>query len=185
MVCHPTLQVPRSTSVAFPFPRRLTLPASLRLALAVIVPAMTLLALLVALTLSALPAHAAGSIWYVAPGRVDLDCTQSKPCGSIQTAVGLVHDGDEIRVAAGIYTDVHAVGALTQVVYLSKSLTLRGGYAYTSSADYDWTTSLLLNRPTILDAQGKGRVIYIAANVTATVEGFNVTNGSWDQGGGI
>jgi len=163
--------------------------ASARLTWAAILPPMLLLFVLIWLGRTSGAASAQGVIWYVAPGGAGTSCTQAAPCGNIQVVADLASDGDEIRVAQGTYTDwnTRSVGSdvVTQTVFLSKSLTLRGGYAYTSSTDYDWTTSLPLIRSAILDAQGKGRVIYIANNVAATVEGLTVTNGSSDQGGGI
>ena len=70
--------------------------------------------------------------------------TQLDPYCRIQTAVNAADDGDEIRVAAGYYSDSETVSFLlygdpythTQVVLITKTLTLRGGY----SAD-TWDTS--------------------------------------------
>ncbi|MGD9098926.1 MAG: hypothetical protein PVF45_00500, partial [Anaerolineae bacterium] len=59
---------------------------------------------------------------------------------SIQKAVKAANSGDVIKVAAGVYTDVQgrpvpvgypsppADGLVTQIVYISKSVTIRGGY---------------------------------------------------------
>ncbi len=160
------------------FPRSAAASARARLTLAAILPPMLVLFVLILLGRMSGAASAQGAIWYVAPGGGGTSCTQAAPCGSIQTAVDLASDGDEVRVAAGIYTDVHTVGSVTQTVYLSKSLTLRGGYALT-----DWVQSFPLTRPTILDPGGAGRVIYIADTV-ATIEGFIIRRGSASNGGG-
>ena len=89
------------------------------------------------------------TIRYVAPAPVGSDsgndCADSSaPCATVQHAVDVAGVGDEIRVATGVYTDVHArpradivsTGVVTQVVYISKTVTVRGGYTTT-----DWSTS--------------------------------------------
>jgi hypothetical protein len=93
------------------------------------------------------------------------------------------HGGEEIRVAAGDYTGVQARGGITQVVYISKTLTTRGGYTATN-----WTTPDPDANLTTLDAQGLGRVIYIPNTLTVTLEGLQIVNGasaSGDDGGGV
>jgi hypothetical protein len=81
--------------------------------------------------------------------------------------------GDEIRVATGVYTGVQVRSAMTQVLYINKSVTIRGGYATTN-----WTTSYPITQPTILDAQRQARVVYITGNVTPTLDGLIVTHGN-------
>jgi parallel beta-helix repeat protein len=124
------------------------------------------------------------------------------PCHTtIQEAVDAASPGDVILVATGVYTDVHgllappgypappASGVITQVVYISKTVTIRGGYttAFTDPPDPE-------ANPTTLDAQGQGRVLYITGNISPTIEGLHITNGDatglgsvWgtDTGGGV
>ena len=49
---------------------------------------------------------------------------------SVQTAVSTAVNHNEIWVAAGYYTDVHTTtnGYWSQVLFITKSLTIRGGY---------------------------------------------------------
>jgi uncharacterized repeat protein (TIGR01451 family) len=92
---------------------------------------------------------------------------------TVQGAVDGASAGDEIRVATGVYTGVSARAGVTQVVYISKSVTVRGGYTTT-----DWSVPNPMSSPTTLDAEGQGRVLYIAAGVSPTVEGLRITGGS-------
>jgi len=121
-------------------------------------------------------------ILYVAPGG---NCGGATPCfATIQAAVDAVSAGDEIRVAAGTYTGPQTVTitqwdypyTYTQVVIITKSLTLRGGYS-----TGNWTTSNPVANPTIIDAQRQGRGISIVGDVrqTVTVEGFTITGGDY------
>ena len=108
------------------------------------------------------------------------------PCATVQHAVDVANPGDEIRVASGVYTGVSARSNITQMVFLSKTVDIRGGYVPTN-----WLTSYPVTQTTTLDAQGKGRVFYVPS--TATIEGLRITGGNatrlggaWgDAGGGI
>jgi hypothetical protein len=97
----------------------------------------------------------------------------SLPCRTVQVAVDVAGSGDEIRVATGVYTGVQVRSAMTQVLYINKSVTIRGGYTTTN-----WTTSYPITQPTVLDAQRQGRVVYISGNVTPTLDGLVVTGGN-------
>lgn len=101
----------------------------------------------------------------------------------IQSAIYAVLEGEEIRIAGGIYTNVHQRAGITQVIYIDKDVTLRGGYSS------DLKTNSLSDNPTILDAQGRGRVIYATGGVSITLENLNITGGDATafsgEGGGI
>ncbi len=95
-------------------------------------------------------------------------CTYS----SIQAAVDAARAGDIIKVARGIYMDIHVRDAITQVVYISKTVTIRGGYD-----SGNWDTPNGTANPTTLDARGLGRAIYIIGYITPTIEGLRITGG--------
>jgi hypothetical protein len=92
---------------------------------------------------------------------------------TIQAAVDAAGDGDIIKIAAGHYTQRNTYDGLAQVVYLKKTVTLRGGYTTTN-----WAVSDPAAYPTILDAQGQGRVIYITGNISPTLQGLFITGGN-------
>jgi len=105
---------------------------------------------------------------------------------SVQAAVEAAGGGETIRVATGLYTDVHQRGGVTQLVYVDRTLTLRGGYSPDFSA---WDATVY---PTILDAAQQGRVFYLTGNISVTIEGFEITGGTAPatqgnehQGGGL
>jgi parallel beta-helix repeat protein len=115
------------------------------------------------------------------------------PCQTIQYAVDLAHEGDEIHVAAGDYTGAHSrpvpegypyppvSGYILQTVYITKTITIRGGY----TIDFIDPPDPQIN-PTTLDAQDSGRVMVIAGNISPTIEGLRLTGGdSAGLGGGI
>jgi uncharacterized repeat protein (TIGR01451 family) len=129
------------------------------------------------------------------------DCgTSVSPCATIQHAVDVAAPGDEIRVATGVYTGVQGrpappgypsppdSGIVNQVVYISKTVTIRGGY--TSANDFADPPDPEAN-PTTLDALEQGRVLFIAGafapggGISPTIEGLQITGGSdaWLGGG--
>ena len=114
------------------------------------------------------------------------------PCQTVQYGVDQALQGEEIRVAAGNYTDIHnrpvpagypnqpASGLIIQVVYISKTVTIRGGYTTA-----DWNTSDPEANHTTLDAQGQGRVLVIAGTISPMVEGLRITDGDAAGLGGL
>jgi uncharacterized repeat protein (TIGR01451 family) len=147
------------------------------------------------LLLSSNSARAQDSVRYVATTGVDSGgCTDpGTACRTVQYAVDVANDDDVIKVGTGLYTDVHlrppplgypnppGSGVVTQTVYLTKSLTIRGGY---NAPDYADPPDPEAN-PTTLDAQGQGRVLLIAGTISPTVEGLRITGGEAPALGGI
>lgn len=112
--------------------------------------------------------------------------TQGSPYCRIQDAVDAANDNYEIRVAAGNYTGVQTVPVqqwegehtYTQVVIITKSLTLQGGYTPSN-----WYTPDPAANLTVIDAQQQGRGISIvgttAVHPFVTVDGFTITGGDY------
>ncbi|MFL7795225.1 MAG: right-handed parallel beta-helix repeat-containing protein [Anaerolineae bacterium] len=106
------------------------------------------------------------------------------PCDytSVQAAVDAAGEGDVIKVASGTYTDFSIRAETTQAVYISKTVTIRGGYTTTNGfADPPNPEA----NPTALDAQQKGRVFYVAEGASPTLEGLRITGGDATAAGGI
>jgi uncharacterized repeat protein (TIGR01451 family) len=122
----------------------------------------------------------AGTIRYVKPdGATGGKCsTPETACRTVQYAVDVAYAGDEIRVASGTYTDLNAYTpgpfqTITQVVHIRKNVTIRGGYT-----PANWGTPNPADNPTVLDARGRGRVIYIEGGIAPTIEGLWITGGA-------
>ncbi len=100
---------------------------------------------------------------------------------AIQGAVDAAASGDTVKVA-GTCAGVQTRTGITQTVYISKSLTMRGGYTTTN-----WTTSDPVANPTVLDAKQGGRVVYLTggSGINVTLENLTVRGGSDATGGGI
>lgn len=103
------------------------------------------------------------------------------PCYlTVQAALDAAGAGDVIKVAAGTYTTLNNYGGENQIAYISKTITLRGGYtsAFTEPPDPK-------ANPTILNANGQGRGLYITGAISPTVQGLQITGGNAFNGGGI
>lgn len=117
---------------------------------------------------------------YVAPGGACLGPTPCYP--TIQAAVDASQLGDVIRIAAGTYSDMHSRAGSSQVVHITKSITLRGGFSVANG--FAWPPHPDTNR-TILDAKGQGRVI-VVQGAGPTLEGLVITGGAgYFSGGGL
>jgi hypothetical protein len=134
-------------------------------------------------------ARAENDVRYVAPKGTDNSnpCADSDaPCATLQHAVDVANPGDEIRVASGIYMGVQARAGMTQVIYISKTVAIRGGYTTTN-----WITSDPVNNPTTFDAQSQGRVFFITGDPSAgpgqaispTLEELGITGGNASASG--
>jgi parallel beta-helix repeat protein/predicted outer membrane repeat protein len=110
---------------------------------------------------------------------------------SVQAAVDAATGGEVIKIATGVYTGVQVRPAssgypgspvITQVVYISAPLVIRGGY--TTANGFSDPPDPVAN-PSVLDAQYAGRVVYVAEDVTVTLEGLALVHGDASgQGGG-
>jgi parallel beta-helix repeat protein len=100
----------------------------------------------------------------------------------VQYAVDRATAGDEVLVATGVYTGVQARAGISQVVYISKTVAVRGGYRPDFGA---WDPEIY---STTVDAEDQGRVIFASGpGITLTLEGLRLTGGTAmgpNEGGG-
>jgi len=149
-------------------------------------------------------AGAPDSTRYVAATGSDLGiCTNpGNPCRTLQYALDAADEGDVIKISGGVYADLHHRPApsaypgssmITQVAYISKTVSILGGYA-----PEDWSTADPDTYPTILDGGGQGRVLFVTGDALAAdilIEGLRLVSGNaaglggdplgYDAGGGI
>ena len=153
-----------------------------------------LLASLLWLSGQASPVLAEAGTRHVAiSGEDKPDCSDpADPCRTVQYAVDAASPQGLIKVAAGVYTGVNNYGGLAQVLHISQTVTVRGGY--TTTGDYAGPPDPEANETT-LDAEGQGGGVYITGTISPTLEGLRITGGdatglgggegAWDAGGGV
>ena len=138
------------------------------------------------------PARAAGPTCTVCSSGCDYTNVQAAVddagCTEIKVAEGTFTGVQGRSVPAGYFT-YPASGLITQVVYISRTVAVRGGYTTTN-----WTTPYPLTQPTTLDAGGLGRAMVVAGKISPNIEGLGLTHGDaaglggdpeGDAGGGV
>ncbi len=97
------------------------------------------------------------------------------PLGSIQTAINLASDGDEIWVAGGVYHEQ---------IFMASGVSIYGGFRGNESSleERDWIVN-----ETIIDANGlNNRVITATGTENIVLDGLSITGGNTeDRGGGV
>ncbi|HDQ72496.1 MAG TPA: right-handed parallel beta-helix repeat-containing protein [Chloroflexi bacterium] len=117
------------------------------------------------LRLPVAPVRADPGIYYVRAGA-DGDCLSTEtPCGSIQQAIALSGPGpgDEVWVAAGVYTEY---------LVISNSVKVHGGWNIT------FTTRSITGTPVIVDSNDVTHTVRIdAPDEAVTLDGLTLRNG--------
>ncbi|GAB4455718.1 MAG: hypothetical protein Kow0031_37250 [Anaerolineae bacterium] len=126
-------------------------------------------------------AYAAGESCFVSLNNSGTTDYQSVDASAVQTAINAATAGDLIKVA-GTCAGVTQTAGITQTAYISQNLTLQGGYTTTN-----WLgTPDPETYPTVLDAEGNGRVVYILSSAEVTLAGLTIQHGLHSNvGGGI
>ncbi|MCA9925620.1 MAG: hypothetical protein KC421_24785, partial [Anaerolineales bacterium] len=123
---------------------------------------------------------APGTRHVAASGAADTtNCTDpANPCATIQYAHDQSVDNDTILISTGTYTDTitRTIGAsvAAQVVYVEKSLTIRGGYNVADS----FTAYEPITNAVTLSGEDVRRVFFITDGVTVTLSSLFVENGA-------
>jgi predicted outer membrane repeat protein len=110
----------------------------------------------------------------------------SSDASAVQDAVDGADPGDLLKIA-GYCAGVQMIGGITQTVYISKNLTLQGGYTHTN-----WLAAPNPDQyPTTLDAEQDGRVVTITDTANVNINYLIITKGKTpdgtfsENGGGI
>jgi len=140
-------------------------------------------------------AQAGTGVIRVAPSGTDAPgCGgEANPCATIQYAVNLAADGDEIHIATFdvsgsvsppsiITTPARYTGTGASVATLTSSLTLRGGYVYFHIVTHTWTPGPI---PAPVDGEQARRALYVSGDVTPTLQLLTFVNGHADRGGNV
>ncbi|MBN1538448.1 MAG: right-handed parallel beta-helix repeat-containing protein [Anaerolineales bacterium] len=104
------------------------------------------------------------------------DCSQGAPC-DLPTALSQAVDSDHLYFAQGTYTGLGGA-----VITLTKSIGLYGGW------DGSTTTPIVRDSnayPTTVDGEDARQGIHISGDITPTIDGFVITRGRGEEGGGI
>jgi CSLREA domain-containing protein len=91
---------------------------------------------------------------------------------TIQAAVDASASSGDVVKVAGACGGVSFRAGITQTVYLTKTLTIQGGY---TSAN--WATPDPLANPSIVSAGGLGRVFAISGTISPILDGLRITGG--------
>jgi hypothetical protein len=97
----------------------------------------------------------------------------STDASAIQQALDAAVNGDLVKIAGYCAGVESSANVYTQTIYLSKTITLQGGYTTTN-----WSDSYPITQPTTLDAQNAGRIAYLTDGVSVTISDLQLTNGN-------
>lgn len=126
----------------------------------------------------------AQNIWYVKNGATGSGNSWSNASNNLQQVINNATDGDEIWIAQGTYQP-----AINTAFVLNKNVSLYGGFSNTGSPLFTDRNPHLY--PTILQGNQEHvlRAIGTLPNnkllTTTIIDGFSITNGTSDYGGGL
>ena len=107
---------------------------------------------------------------------------------TIQAAVDAAQPGDLIKVAAAMYTEAKLVNATQYNLYITKTVTIRGGYTCADFTNQNPSANVTTIRPftaeqSVVSIFG---VFGTTSQVAPTIDGFTITGGGGgNHGGGI
>lgn len=114
--------------------------------------------------------------------------TGGTPSAPIQAAVDAATAGDIVKVAAGTYPETRDVSGAPYNLYISKTLSLQGGYTCSDFGNQNPIANVTTIRPvtadqSVVSVQGEfGQTSLVAP----TIDGFTITGGGGgNHGGGI